>query len=574
MEPLYPMTSPSPTATLIPPALGLAIFAWSALFVWQGLDFTDLGYSLSAYQQFYNNDFPRLSWLTGFLGHWVGETLGGTVLAYNLAGSLALALTGVIAYLGLQLVFSRGWALAGCVFVAFLFSTKANANWISYNTLTALFFTLGAVTLFNGLYRERPNWILFAGLVLGANLYIRFPNLLGIGLVSAVILQGLLQRWPWRRTLRWSLLFIGGYLLGIILIATLILIHGHGDLVLQGLQGLFAKAVDDNSTHSGSMLIHLFLRDHAYAFVLSGLTIGAGLLMVRLIKDRPVWLHTVVVILAALTLSLTFKVIESWKWAVPGLLYLGLLWIAFKEWRSRPQLVLLAFIALAILVLAPLGSNNGIRNAVYGQWLALPLLLIWLWQGGANATLPFVSSAAARRLAATTLILTLVGYSLVSSWFYSYRDSRDRLALTQAIDHPLLIGTHTTAERARVVTQLIDAMPAWIQPGDTLLAYPDLPTVHYLTQTRSWIGNFWPMLYREAEIQHRLEEKLAQSAPLPVVVRSLGVTRNFTWPLNSPRDENPEREAAWAAFDGFVQNQNYAVVWSNDFFEILVPEQR
>ena len=557
--------------------LGLAIFVWSALFAWQGLDFTDLGFSLATYQQFYSapetNTYFLLNWLTAFLGHWVGEALGGTVLAYNLSASLTLALTGVIAYLGLQLVFGRGWALAGCVFVAFLFATKANGNWINYNNLTALFFTLGAVTLFYGLHRERPNWVLIAGLVLGANLFIRLPNLLGIGLVAAIPLQGLLQHWPWRQILRWSLRFIGGYFLGIILIFALIILHGHWDLYLQSLQGIFGKAVDDNSTHSSSMLVRLFLRDHAYAFFLASLTIGASLLMLRLITNRPVWLRTAVVLLAAVTLALAFKLIESWKWAVPGLLYCGLLWIGFKEWRARPHLVVLTFIALAILVLAPLGSNNGIRNAVYGQWLALPLLLIWLWQGGANAALPIVHSMAARRLAATTLIMTLVGYSLVSNWFYSYRDSANRFALTQAVDHPLLIGTRTTAERAQVVSQLLDAIPTWVQPGDTLLAYPDLPTVHFLTQTRSWLDNPWPILYREAEIQRRLNDKQAQSAPLPVVVRSIGITRNRTWPLDSPRSESPEREAAWAALDHFVEDLNYSLVWSNDFFEILIPEQ-
>jgi hypothetical protein len=98
--------------------------------------------------------------------------------------------------------------------------------------------------------------------------------------------------------------------------------------------------------------------------------------------------------------------------------------------------------------------------------------------------------------------------------------------------------------------------------------------MHFMTQSCSWLDNIWPNLYREAELQRRRDKKQAQAAPQPVVVRSLGITRNRTWPLDSPRDESPEREAAWAAFDRFAQNQNYAVVWSNEFFEILVPEQR
>ncbi|NCC31503.1 MAG: hypothetical protein EOM24_05680 [Chloroflexia bacterium] len=467
------MTSDAtPNDNLIPVLLGLGIFAWSALFVWQGLDFTDLGFSLATYQQFYaapeTNTYFMLNWLTAFLGHWVGETLGGTVVAYNLSASLTLALTGVIAYLGLRLVFGRSWALAGFVFVAFLFATKANGNWIDYNNLTALFYTLGAVSLFYGIQRERFDWILIAGLVLGANLFIRFPNLLGIGLVAAVLLQAALQGCTWSQALRWSLLFVLGYALGIALTAALILAHGHGDLYLQSLQGIFGKAIDDNSAYSGGMLIKLFIRDHLFSFVLPGLVVGTGLLILRVVTERPAWLRTGVLAIAALFLALAFYVIDSWTWAVPGLLYLGLLWIAFREWRARPQLVVLVFIALGILVLAPLGSGNGIRNAVYGQWLSLPLLLTWLWQGGAAAKLPFVESARAMRFAATTLTLTLVGYSLVSSWFYSYRDSPERIALTQSFSHPLLVGTHTTPERAQVVSELLVAMPEWVKPGETV----------------------------------------------------------------------------------------------------------
>jgi hypothetical protein len=52
--------------------LGLATFAWSMLFVWQGLDFTDMGFWLTGYQQFYTHpdtlDFQSSTWLTNFIG--------------------------------------------------------------------------------------------------------------------------------------------------------------------------------------------------------------------------------------------------------------------------------------------------------------------------------------------------------------------------------------------------------------------------------------------------------------------------------------------------------------------------
>ena len=570
-------TSAQPNVALVTGTLGLAIFAWSALFVWQGLDFTDMGFLLVTYQQFYSapetNVYFLLNWLTAFIGHWMGESFGGSVVIYKFGASVILAVTGMVAYLGLSAELGRRWMLAVFIFVTFLFATKTSANWISYNNLTALFYVLGGVLLFTGLRRNRRAWVLLAGVILGANLFIRFPNLLGIGLVLAVVLHGILQHWSPAKTLGWSAHFLLGWVLGIAAIALLIVAHGHVDYYLQSLSGIFGKAVDEGSTHSGAMLIKLFLRDHVYAFALAALVVVAGILILRFTAARSRPVRVAVVLVSALILALAFQPLESWKWAVPGLLYIGLLWVAWQEWRERPALVVLAFIALAILVVAPLGSNNGMRNATYGYWLALPLLLTWLWQRTADVlpALPLVSSPAAGRLAAGTLAIALTGFSLVTAWFYTYRDSPNRLELTHPVNHPLLKGTYTTEARARVVAALLAELPKWVQPGDTILAYPDLPTVHYLTKTTTWMQNPWPILQRGPTLTAQLSSGSVSPAALPIVVRSIGVTHSFTWPIDSPRDESPDREAAWQAFDQFVQHQPYKQVWANDFFEIFVP---
>ena len=225
-----------------------------------------------------------------------------------------------------------------------------------------------------------------------------------------------------------------------------------------------------------------------------------------------------------------------------------------------------------MLVLTPLGSTGGIRNAINGQWIALPLLLIWLWEGGANVRLPFINATKANRLAIIILLFSLAGHSLISSWFYIYRDSPNRILLTQSIDHPLLVGIHTTPERAKVISELLEALAVWSSPGDALLAYPDIPAIHFLTQTHSWINNPWPMLYQQNKIQSLLNENLVSAPSLPTIVRSLGATRNRTWPVKSRHKETLERENTLDTFDRFIKEQGYVVVWSNEFFEILATD--
>ncbi len=549
--------------------LGAAVFGWNLLFVWQGLDFTDMGFLLTKYQQFYSM-LPDASWLTCFIGHWFGASFGGSVLAYKIAATMVVSLTAMVTYAGLATLFGLTRILAAFVFLACVFISKAYGNWIDYNNLTALFYVVGAVLLFMGLSRQRRYWVLLSGAVLAANLFVRFPNILGLGLVTAVAAHAWLQRWSWRQAIAWSGVFFAGWALGVAAILALILLHGHGVDYVDGLNAILGLATDDSSHHSGSLLLKLFIRDHLRAFVLALLVVVAGVIVIRYTIHQGRWVRVIVVAVCAIGLAVAFAYSESWQWALPGLLYLGLAWIAWQEKERNSPLTLMALIALAVLVIAPLGSGNGIRNAVYGSWIALPLVLTWLWRTTSGKLLPFVDASEAGRLAALTLALSIAVNALWTAWHYTYRDSPDRWSMTYTISHPLLRGVYTTEARAKVVGELLTVLPTWVKPGDDLLAYPDLPTIHFLTQSRPWLGNPWPMLDRKNKTEKHLEQKRQAHSALPVIVRSIGITHNRTWPLDAQRNESPEREETWQVFDRFVEQNSYQPVWRNAFFEILV----
>ena len=176
--------------------LGLAAFAGSMLFVWQGLDFTDMGWWLTGYQEFYTHPDTMGSlgvlaacWLTCFIGHWVGVVLGGGVLAYKLGYVVVITASAVISYRLLASQFGPSRLLAALVLLAVFFTRGFVGNWISYNELSALFYLAGAALLFHGLVSNRKTVVVLAGIVLGANVFVRLPNLPGIALVSAVWLH-------------------------------------------------------------------------------------------------------------------------------------------------------------------------------------------------------------------------------------------------------------------------------------------------------------------------------------------------------------------------------------------------
>ncbi len=577
--------------------LGLSTFAGLMLFVWQGLDFTDMGFWLTGYQQLYTGPgtlgFQSVCWLTTFIGHWAGVAFGGSVLAYKLGDVVVVTASALIAYQLLASQLGRSRTLAAMVLLTVFFTRVKFGNWIGYNELTALFYLGGAALLFFGLTGNRKLLLVLAGVVLGANIFVRLPNLLGITLVSAVWLQAWAYRWSLRDVLAASLEFLGGFTLGVALVWGLIVLHGHEAIYFQGFRELFGLAIHANSHHSGSGLLKHFIADHAKAFATALFIVVIGGWIANWASKKNTLPASVVILTGTLLLFYVLYVRWFWIYCIPGLCYIVLLSIVFLESKKNSPLALLAFIAGMVLLLAPLGSNLGISNSLFGMWLALPLTLIWLWR---ISDLAFSFSLKIRgdgfepkgklsveargfRVFAITLVLALLLLSLASAWRYTFRDSSNRFAMTHSIAHPLLVGTYTTEERAEVVAGLLEAMSHFTKPGDEVLAHNGIPAVYFLTKTHPWLGIAWADIEDAEEIAALIQKKeQTNNSGLPCIVRTKGSVYAASWPIEAYKNRNvyPGLNITRQSVDEsrqvlaeFEKRHGYVVVWSNDFFEIL-----
>ncbi|NOU00019.1 MAG: hypothetical protein HOO95_00360 [Gallionella sp.] len=558
--------------------LGAAVFIGSFLRIWQGLDFTDMGYWLTGYQQLYT--FPQgigggiVNWLTYFIGYSFGALLGGTVLSYRLGYALVVTLSAVLSYLLLSKELGRSRVLAAVILLTALYAGKAIGNWVGYNNLTALFYLVGASLLYHGLVNQKLIWIVVVGAVLGANVFVRLPNVLGLLLVSAICLYAFAEQWSWRKNLLWSAWFGAGFLVGLAIIWLLIVMSGHDALYLKGIDWITDMAADDGSSHSGGGLIKLFLFDQALACAYALLTIIVGLLVANWIVGRHVLIVSgVMVLLTGLLFGLINHMSngysDSGKWAVTGLCYILLMIIVVREFRNNISLSLMAFIAGLILFIAPLGSNNGIANAKYGLWLALPLCLMWLWQGANLRLGKFTLKLGATRLFAGVIMLALSCQTLIATWRYTYNDSQDRTSMQYGIAHPLLIGTYTTKERAKVVGELLVVMKQLVKPSDELLAYNQISMLHFLTETHPYLDNSWLEFYSPKKLDALLREKEMRPIKLPIIVRAKGNTSSASWPVNIQYLNR--REARRQVFEQFERKHGYVLIWANEFFEVLQP---
>lgn len=561
--------------------LGACVFVWSMLRVWQGLDFTDMGYWFTGYQQLYS--YPQgigeglVNWLAYFIGHWIGIVLGGGALSYKIGYVLVVTATAVLAYLVLADVLGRSRTLAALVLLTTLFVGRALGNWVGYNNLTALFYLAGAALLYWGLVNDQKSLVGIAGAVLGASIFVRFPNLLGVALISAVWLHAWAYRWSLRVVLAWSIWFLAGFAFGIAMIWGLIILHGHEALYIKGLGWVFGMAGDAGSHHSGNNLLKLFIIDQTLAFAYALPIIVVGALLANWVCRQHVLFISIVVgglayLLVRVLSHMGYGYSDSGKWVVTGFCYIVLLVMIVREFRNNQPLALMAYVAGLMLVLVPLGSNNGMANSRYGMWLALPLVLMWLWRGIDLKFNKFSLRHGASRIFAGIMMLALLFQSVVLAWRFTYHDSEQRLAMTYSVSHPLLFGTYTTKERARVVEELLGAMKKFVKPDDELLAYNEIAMVYFLTETHPWIGTPWPMLLSPEKIDYLLQEKERSGAKLPFIVRALGSTGSNNWPVGIPalNDGNRKNESR-RVFAEFELQHDYILVWSNEFFEILRP---
>ncbi|MBQ9590226.1 MAG: hypothetical protein IJR29_08600 [Butyrivibrio sp.] len=143
-----------------------------------GVDITDTTYSLANYE--FIGSIDPMWLLSTFISNIAGNGImklpgAGTMLGFGIYCSLIISIIAIISYYSLK-EYMPGWM----IFIGLIISESL--CWcprvILYNYLTYLFMTTGILLLLKGIFSwKRQTFYLFcAGLVLGLNVMVRFPN--------------------------------------------------------------------------------------------------------------------------------------------------------------------------------------------------------------------------------------------------------------------------------------------------------------------------------------------------------------------------------------------------------------
>ncbi len=556
-------------------------------YIWQGLDFTDAGFSLTNYRWMFEDPVSIETsfriWLTNILGglwvHVFGDSLG--VAGYRFAGALVVYATLLLTYQALKASVKKEYLYPGLLF-AMVFIGRSGFM-LNYNTLTAFFYIWGCYYLLGGLNKSKQQYLFLSGAVLGLNTFIRLPNVLGIILGACIIFHGLLNGAPLNRTGRYAAMFLGGFAAALLAVLTTMLFLGHLDSYLASFRETFVMLEETEGHHGTGRLTGALLDFYKITFIKTvTVTAYAGILLVvlRLIgKYTGKYTAYVLITLAGILPLIIYNDFYRNWYAMVGLiaavLFLGLA-LSLVHCRKRergPAVVtgtgncpaLLA--ALIILLIVPAGSADGYVTSVYGMYLAIPLAL----QGIAGFGDRFRIPEFPYRYMVILGFVVLLGLAVTAGYRYTYRDSSQRMDMIYTVKHQKLKGVFTTRDRALVVGELLEVLPHYVGEGDYLLAYEQIPMVYFLSDTRPYLYGSWPMLYSPGKFQKMLDRAVAERPELPVIVRARGSTEKINWPRGKTLRGGYYLVGSRKIMNQFIEKKDYRKAWENSFFEILVP---
>lgn len=585
----------------------LIVVLYQVLFMFQGMDFLDEGFTATFYQQFFNDpasvEYNFMYWLSGLVGAlFVNIFPDSGMLGLRFLAILFTTTSVYIVYNLLKDYLNKGYLRIGLLLV--VMCACHNPKIFHYNFLSVLLYTATASFLFNGLKKDRIGLVVMAGVLVGLDVFARLPSLVNLGLMIAIAWWGFLSKTPFKKILIQSIAYLGGFAIGVAAMLLLIKVMGHMDEFTGAIKLVTQMGQDDGESAYGIMvLIRNFLVIFSDAVIFTLYIIG--LIIIASVAPRwlvesvklPRWVGSLVkylcLIAACLIMLKGLEILMRW--------YVGLALIAFALImlsKSGKELKTLMLIGTYITATYSFGSSASIFTAgIHIFWISVPIAFNYILglrsfdfrvNIASNHQTVFSNDANVRepqlRLFKTAIIVVSVIGCVYHQWFYPLHDESSRLGMFYSVDNKYVKGILTTKERVNATNELLKASEPYIKPGDYVIAFHSLPIFHYMTRTRPYTRNPMPWYYVSGAFRDQLYKSVEETKILPVVVmQKIKTTPNDhgAWPDLWPADSifhQPDTDTRTIRqkqyMEEFLNRFNYRVAWENDLFKILVTDRK
>lgn len=501
-----------------------------------------------------------------------GTWVIATYLA-NVIGFLITCLPGAGTYLGLRIY--TNLVVSALALISYFWLRKRIPTWaaalgeviaigfcwcpttILYNYLTYLFMLLSLICLYEGLVGKKKKLLVVAGAFLGANLLVRFPNVIETGFILAVWGYGLLKKKKISAVLQDTLWCMLGYFLSVGVLMGIILLtygtHAYGDMI----SSLFSMT-DSAASYKPQEMLLAIIREYV-----NGLKWPAGMMLYALVmtgvfwiaKDRFLWIKRGVTVLGILVLfrwyyakgmfNVNYNTYPSiFQWATCFLIVTICVWAAVLLHRKvEPEQKLLYGMLLLVIDITPIGSNNNLFPIMNNLFLVAPVSIYSLYH--IVKKLRKCPGGFPVQAMLTAMVLAVLVQSIGFGTTFSFRGAREGEKRDTKIEkNDILKGMITNAEKAEAIEELTlywENREQEALTGDTrndenseanndkLLLFGHIPGVSYFLNTPCAIPHSWPDLASYAystfeEDMEKLKERIqGGSEDKPVVIVSYGV---------------------------------------------------
>lgn len=563
----------------------------------QGVDYIDSMYSPGNFVFFKQ---MKGTWVVAtFLANAIGHLFtllpgGGTYIGIRIYTSLVISAIALISYFTLRkrmpwYITAVGETIAICLCWC--------PTTILYNYLTYLFMAIGLIFLYKGLAEEKALFLAIAGLSLGINLFVRFPNIVETGFILAVWVYGILKKKKFTNVLLDTLWCIFGYVIGAGLIMGIIVMLYGSDAYINMITSLFGMT-GDNTSYKPIQMVMAVLRELRIGFKWP------------LIMAAPV---------VALTAAMRFakgKAVDILRWislvAMPATIFLCMKLGMFNRDYNSYQSIMgpsVTFVIVAIVIsvikifsrctdadtklvyglmllciaITPLGSNNALFPVYNNLFLICPIILMAIWKEMVNYKNSNVAFPGMIMISGMVLVLFIQSVCFGSTFaFRGHKYTSERNDFVEF--NEILYGCTTDNERVEAIEELTSY---WNDnKTEKVLLLGNIPGVSYFLSVPTAIPTSWPDLgsysyetYKRdmKELEFRIEEK---GEELPTIILSYGAYAVITDDKAAQKwfDENKEdgegyldvmlEDPKYADMKMFIKHFGYEETLKNDKFVV------
>ena len=538
-----------------------------------GLDLMDAGYSLGNYRFFDTMDevWKLATYLSNVTG-WLLQCLpfGDTWIGMNCYTSLLIGGTAAVCYRFLLNRFKHKYLLfLGMVITLSLCWTPST---ILYQYMGYLVMTFSVMLLYKALTEEKTYCFAIAGVLLGACVLIRMPNITYMALIIPVWYYAWICK---KNVIKQTGYCILGYVLGVVPGLIWIVIRYGLEAYPNMISSLFGMTEQATDYKPASMITAMVEDYLQYGIWLLAFVVymGFGFVLFSVLKGKLEKTKKVLYIVGFAVLwrfsygrgmfGLDYrKDFSIYKWAVVFLLAVILLCIyVVLSAKSAREEKLWAVILLVIIWVTPLGSNNGTFPIINNMFLVAPVALCMFWRFCQIYRERFaLKSAVAYLIAGLALQSVLFGCVFV---FHDVLPQGEKRVAVQISGSESTIGMYTVVDKNRTLDELGGYLSKNNLLEERVVLYGNIPAIAYIFDMEPAIFTTWMDLdskeLERLEVDlNSLSGRIERSEEKPVVILSAKVSEDLETTTDSKLIAIREYMELHGYVQGF-QNEEYRV---------------